>query len=517
MRLIQGIDFLGNEPETYIFGKRRYKTCLGGFLSILTTLAILTLSLYFITIAFMRQQVNIISSETTKYNKTFDFKTVPFLFKPANLKGEKYNTSVVYPIIQYWANYPENKGNTTIITLPTKACELSDLEGYESTFKDFVDLQNYTCYDRKTAQNMTLFGNYGDVTNGYSKIHIYITTCVNGSIYNPNPDKNTCEKPETIKNALSVLPLHFYTSFPDYDVDFKNASIPYTSYVRTEDFLMTYMNKNTYLYHLKKNYIHSDFGFVFNEDKIDETYTSELAQSLTLYGSNMYVPEAYALLMIALSDKADIHYRSYIKFQSLVANVGGVVNFILLLAKYIATYISSKSLLLEYVNHRLENGKHSDFKVDQRTAHDSSKVDNTNMKLNNYTQIVPQQTTSIPTRAQAPTENFSMQKRKQLTMTFTETFFPLTFTRRYKDVYAKIDNYVRLKLSLDNLLKESDEFEKLKMYIFNSQELYVFENIDRFKSRILSSPGAEPFDNERFKKAFQQASANQKLLDVITS
>jgi hypothetical protein len=109
-----------------------------------------------------------------------------------------------------------------------------------------------------------------------------------------------------------------------------------------------------------------------------------------------------------------------------------------------------------------------------------------------------------------------MKKRKQLTMTFQETIFPLAFTSRYKHLYAKIDTYVKQKLSLDNLLKESDEFEKLKKYTFSPSELYLFENIDRFKTGILSPAVDQPFDHDKFKKAFLEALTNQKLQELIS-
>jgi hypothetical protein len=80
MELITSADFLGNQPKTYLFKKDQYKTFVGGFLSILTALAITSSSLYFITIAFTRQQVNLLSSQTTKFDKRLDTGKIPILF-----------------------------------------------------------------------------------------------------------------------------------------------------------------------------------------------------------------------------------------------------------------------------------------------------------------------------------------------------------------------------------------------------------------------------------------------------
>jgi hypothetical protein len=102
---------------------------------------------------------------------------------------------------------------------------------------------------------------------------------------------------------------------------------------------------------------------------------------------------------------------------------------------------------------------------------------------------------------------------KKLRMTIKESIFPPFCTRR-KELYDKIDAYVRHKLSLDYILKESDEFDRLKMYMFNKDEVYVFDNIDRFRSSILNGQIDDKFESEKFKKAYQTIS-NQKLVDVL--
>lgn len=72
-------------------------------------------------------------------------------------------------------------------------CELSGVAGYESLMGNIPNLNNYYCIDKRNLTNpITLFGTYGDVNNGYSKFHIWISKCANSSIYSPNADKNTC-------------------------------------------------------------------------------------------------------------------------------------------------------------------------------------------------------------------------------------------------------------------------------------------------------------------------------------
>jgi hypothetical protein len=107
--------------------------------------------------------------------------------------------------------------------------------------------------------------------------------------------------------------------------------------------------------------------------------------------------------------------------------------------------------------------------------------------------------------------------KKKLKLSLKETIFPLFFSSRYKDIFQKISEYIKTKLSLDNILRESDEFDRVKKYLFNSYELYVFENIDKVNHRIPNIGLKEQFDYEKFKQYHQQILENQKFMEIIES
>jgi hypothetical protein len=350
MNLVASVDFLGNEPKTYIFKKDLYKTSVGGCLSILTAIAIISLSLYFITLAFARQQVNLLSSQTTRFEKSLDLNNVPMLFSPTNKDGVLFNTSIVYPVIQYWAYPPKGKGVLNVTTIPFKQCDINDLYGYKDLFVDFP-ISNYYCMNR-AGLNLTLTGDNGDTVNGYSKINVYIAKCRNDSIYNPNPNRQGCQPQDKIDAFVTSLPVILYITYPNYEIDFQNITNPYIPYIRTESFIFSTQSMNNFIYYLKRTFITSDFGYVFEDKQQIYSYQSDIMQATSNLGTSYFVSEAFGVFQLALSSKADMHSRSYTKLQSLVANVGGVVNFIYLLAKLLVGYVANKSLLLEYVNNR---------------------------------------------------------------------------------------------------------------------------------------------------------------------
>lgn len=120
--------------------------------------------------------------------------------------------------------------------------------------------------------------------------------------------------------------------------------------------------------------MYSDFGFVF-EDMIEaNSYQYDTTLSSLNIGSSLSITEAFGVIELALSQKADSYTRSFIKLQSLVANIGGVVNFFYIVAMLIVRYVTSKSLLLAYVKNRLTN-----FKLDPKP--DANVQNNTDLKF----------------------------------------------------------------------------------------------------------------------------------------
>jgi hypothetical protein len=352
MEILKSIDFLGDEPQTYIFKMTRYKTYFGGFMSMSAILIIISLSLYFSIEVFSRTHLNLISSQTTTFTKSLQFGDIPVLFLAANINGVAYNTSVIYPVFQMWNFYAENNGSPTVINAPYRQCESDDLKGYEASFTGFKNLQQYMCLDKKIS-NLTLFGEYGDIVKGYSRLQVYVAKCTNNSALNPNADKQNCMSDSQIDTILGRNPVHIYIVYPDNNIDFKDTANTFNTYLKTEDFIFPLLALNRYLYYIKRTFVQSDYGFVFEDFSEISSYQYDRTESSLFIGSSFVVKEAIGLITFSLSQKADLHIRSYNKLQSLMANIGGFVNFIYIVARLIVHYISSKSLLLKYVNYRL--------------------------------------------------------------------------------------------------------------------------------------------------------------------
>jgi hypothetical protein len=511
MKFLKAIDFLGSGPQTYIFKMTRHKTKFGGLISLTSVLIGLTFSLYFSIVLFARQQLDLLSSQTTDFSKSINLDKIPLLFMLSKSNGEVYNSTVVYPVFQLWNYYAENKGLVNITTIPYKQCDSTDIIGYEKFFSNFKNLENYKCLN-KSGLNLTIFGSNGDINGGYSKIQTYISRCTNQSAFNPNTNKESCMSESQIKTILSDVPLHVYMAYPDVNIDFKNTEKPFFSYLRTEDFVYPLEALYRFSYYLKRTYISSDFGMVFEDFANLDAIQYDRTESNILIGSTFTIKEAYGVLSIVLSGKADVHSRSYNKLQSLVANIGGVVNFIYLVSKFIVNLVSNKSLLLKYVNNPIP-GKHQVI-----INSNNSNISNlSNIKLINcssHIMIQPIKQTDVNPSEKVLDEAVGI-KQKKLKLALRDLICPLIYLSRYDKVYRKIDEYVRNKLSLDYFLNESSEFERVKAFLFDSNELFVLENLNRYKCKVFNSKDINAFNEEKFKQCYLQVQNSVNFLNAI--
>jgi hypothetical protein len=106
-------------------------------------------------------------------------------------------------------------------------------------------------------------------------------------------------------------------------------------------------------------------------------------------------------------------------------------------------------------------------------------------------------------------------KRERYKLTFRNIICPLSYLTKHSRVFKKVDTYVRKRLSLDHFIKLSEEFDRVKSYLLNDEELYVFNNIYKFRNVILEKDSEESFDPGRFKLYSQKLNTNSKLLKLV--
>jgi hypothetical protein len=306
---------------------------------------------------------------------------------------------------------------------------------------------------------------------------------------------------EQISEVLSGSPMHFYVTYIDQHIDTKNATYPFRPYLRTDDFTLPPLALYRYTNYLKKVIIHSDFGYIFEDNYQTSSYQIDHTESTILLGSSLYLG-AFGQISFLLNDLADVHYRSYSKIQSLLANIGGVINSLCLLGRFIVWYVTYKTMLIKYLNDRISTPEKGNV-TNQSTINVSTIKFNTTIGQNSVNVYKKHQFDSL------------VKKQKVIVPTWKDILLPIRFSSQ-SDTYRKIEAYLRSKLSCDYLLKQNDDLDRLKFYLFSKEECYFFNHMDKFKNPILCEKYSyNDFDSNMFRTYYYIALKNDKFTRLL--
>jgi hypothetical protein len=264
-----------------------------------------------------------------------------------------------------------NQSNGVSVFTPLKyeICNLDKHIGkYKSLFEN-LNITNYNCIS--PGQNFNLYGSGTDVIKGSGLLSIFIAKCDNSSIYNPNPGK--CASPSTIETALSSSPPSVGFLTIDHQIDNNALGDPYIPYIYADLFTVV-PNYLLYRHHiiLSKSFYSHDDGYIFENKNTYESY-QKVASSFDIFvNTTLYVRESYGVLIIDLPGKADSYLKSYVKLQVIIANIGGIIKSLLLIASLLNYQVKSALMMTELINNYFD---HSEEKPN-RTAN--------NIESNNF-------------------------------------------------------------------------------------------------------------------------------------
>ena len=217
MRHIKKFDFLSYQAH-FTFndkGDKRYKTLMGGILSLITIVISSGFILFFSYKLVFKKDANLFFS--SERNETISIKysyKLPFIFRLSDSFSIPLNNENLYNIsFLVWYNYFDNETNKFIQRYDKVSIEKCNIEkhfgDYKKYFSDVSDLQSYFC-PKERLSNQSLYGIYGD-DKPFIYYVFYFSKCKNLS------DNNLCLSNEKIDEKLSDIYL---------DIKFVSYSIP---------------------------------------------------------------------------------------------------------------------------------------------------------------------------------------------------------------------------------------------------------------------------------------------------
>jgi hypothetical protein len=226
--------------------------------------------------------------------------------------------------------------------------------------------------------NIKLYGLYGDSLKGYSMFRLFINKCINDTIIN----NNTCADKELIDKVLTSTFLTMGSV--DYDVNPNNYDIPLNTILKPLTMAMSSTVYSSYLLYKQNILVNTDIGFIFSINREDTGFsTKSLVYNVDLRtNSNATVYHGgFGQVTFVLSEKYDYYDRSYTKLQELIANIGGVMETILMFGGLIVNLYTENDFLSMLIVSNFETSLKK--KNDYSRKLTSFKLNNINASFNN--------------------------------------------------------------------------------------------------------------------------------------
>lgn len=176
--ILLSCDLLGPEPKLNIFSRTRYKTKLGGSLSILSYLAILGIVCFMILQTIQRRSLSIVYNEEINKAPYFNFSESPFFIGVQSGITEEFGPKPqIYSISAEYIKYHALSSDQDNIKLNLDECwKIFDYgPPNETYYQRAIFHQNYSLWHEN---NVELYGADGIFAN-FSTIVFRLNQCVN--------------------------------------------------------------------------------------------------------------------------------------------------------------------------------------------------------------------------------------------------------------------------------------------------------------------------------------------------
>jgi len=328
-----------------IQGKNSYSYLLSAILSILSIIIILILSIYFIIIAFERKSLSVILHFDSMNYPVVNLTDYPMTFHIYDSYGKSLNDqNEVYYFMGKYLEYKvvfdeDNKPRVinTITDLKFERCNISKHFGkYQEYFSNLPDLNLKYCLPPNTY-NLTVYGNYGDISNGFSTIAINVHRCVNG-----NDGKEGCKSPDEVDNILNFIHLEYVRL--DYDINHNIPENPTTLTRKADTFQISSTIFRTINKYMSSVEYSTDYGYVFENKNTLKFFQDDRHEVEPDFRKEGITRGSFASFLLLNSSKTLKYSRNFIKLQNLLANIGGIIQGVTVSVKVFNFIISHKLL-----------------------------------------------------------------------------------------------------------------------------------------------------------------------------
>ena len=333
-------DYFSPSPSLYIASKPKYSTCLGVLISIAAFGAIIGFMIYFFISFLTGQELFITTSKVTNFDNSMDLSERIFFYRLMFSNQSEVPHNIAH-IRTFYFNQTEEEFNSE--ELPVTYCD-RDVH-YPGSEYDIIsfNISTYTCIQKGKKFKMQ-----NKISPIYQSLYLnmYIIQC------NNETSSIECASEELIKEAFESDDMYVDLVMESTSVEHQDKKAPIKKSFSRIQYSLAADFFYCYYFYFRKLIYSSDDGSLFESYNRYESYTFNSREALIeIYakGHEFGIPGTKMIMQFDLyDDYADQYDRTYSKFQSFLANVGGIANFIMIIAKVFETFFTRK-LMYEYI------------------------------------------------------------------------------------------------------------------------------------------------------------------------
>jgi hypothetical protein len=448
MNFIKRLDQIGISPSLYVYSESRYKTLFGSFLTFSIYISVTVLSFILLVNYFENKELNILNYRETKNISKGSI--IPYMmFKLSDVAFIDIDPKIADMVFTKWTYNNSNNAEIEIVNI--EQCSIEKHFNNSDIYKELLnfDLSLYYC------PNLTSFP-----INDNPQLVVYYNI-YNRECLNTTANGNHCFPREEIQKQLKNSNIYFTYVLPSNIVDHYNKSTPIHEAYLQKHSVISYDMIYSDTIEFKQLIYESDYGFAFDDIIRFEGFMYDDIQSYRdafLQGKQFYIPNTFSHMQISMnSDYAELYKRTYPKIQSIMANIGGILKLITFIAKLISEYYTSNMMFIDLSNEIIH------FE-DSEKATTLQNLNDTQPKLNNIVKTV----NSL--------SNVNLKRKK---ISFWEAFIPARFVNK-KSIRCEIKNIediIKKRLSVDYLLKELSDLDKVKRILLNRKQFLMLSKL----------------------------------------
>ncbi len=350
-------DILSVTPEIKVNGNSRFVTKFG----ILTSFLCIFVIIIFIFFTF----IDVLSRSKFSVVYNLDNREIPILSfyqsqiailltDPFGKEIEEFDRYFTFAAKYAKINIPTNYTSETseeyinnmkptgeILDIPIKSCKNMVFNKFSNFFMTFANsYKSGLCADLSNFKE-NLFGKYGSL-KGYSMLGILFLKCSNSTLIN----KTNCYSEEIIKKKLSNVYVNLITI--ENDIDSNNFENPILEYYKNDIIPISSSIYKTYVKELNSVKYTSDNGLIFNQKLNYQSYRTDTTLQSVDLRDNTAFPGMLSQIMFRCSGKTEIYIRTYEKIPAIFAQIGGILQAIIISGRCLV-YIFSKNSLISYL------------------------------------------------------------------------------------------------------------------------------------------------------------------------